>query len=30
VLNAGVELQEAVGLSRKAVMEAGVGSHLHL
>jgi urease beta subunit len=30
VLDAGVELQEAVGLGRQAVVEAGVGAHLHL
>jgi hypothetical protein len=30
VLDAGVELQEAVGLGRKAVMEADIGAHLHL
>ena len=30
VLDAWVELQEAVGLGRKAVMEADVGAHLHL
>jgi hypothetical protein len=30
VLDAGVELQEAVGLGRQAVVEADVCSHLHL
>jgi hypothetical protein len=30
VLDAGVELQEAVGLGRKAMVQAGVGTHLHL
>jgi hypothetical protein len=30
VLDAGVELQEAVGLGRQAVLEADVCSHLHL
>ena len=28
MLNAGVELQEAVGLGRQAVVEADVGAHL--
>ena len=30
VLDAGVELQEAIGLGRQAVMKAGVGAHLYL
>ena len=30
VLDAGVKLQEAVGLGRQTVLEADIGPHLHL
>jgi hypothetical protein len=30
VLDAGVELQEAIGLGRQAVVEADIGAHLDL